>query len=161
MHIKRPLQALLIAPEDDMRRRILTGEKRITIREGARDYVPGRAMICCHLVTWCVQVNIVLVRHCALDQVTVEEYEADGFESVDDMLTGLRRFYPRMTPSSTVTVIHWDGEEGRLVELEDVRSRLHGELNRETDAERWFESPARLLGGRSPSEVLEAGDLDL
>ena len=105
--MKPALQALLIAPDFKMRVDILFGLKSLTIREGHRDYHEGPAMICCHLVPWAVMVQIISVRHCLLKEVTVLEYTADGFESPEDMLEGMRRFYKNMTLDSPVTVIRW------------------------------------------------------
>lgn len=114
--MKQPLYALLIAPIPEMRQAILDGRKKITIREGHRDYRNGKAMLCCHLEPWAVMAEITNVRHTTLREVTEEEYVADGFESQDDLLLGMQRFYPNMTTDSPVTVIRWDNLEGALTE---------------------------------------------
>lgn len=114
--MKQPLTALLIAPDEGMRRRVETGEKTITIREGHRDYRPGLVMLCCHLVPWAVQAEITDVRHCALREITREEWESDGFVSQTDLLTQMRRFYPKLELDSAVTVIRWKDARGALVE---------------------------------------------
>ncbi|MEX0587266.1 MAG: ASCH domain-containing protein [Patescibacteria group bacterium] len=116
--LKKPLVALLVAPDDGMRRDIVAGVKQITIREGYREgYEVGRpVMLGCETEPWCVLANITAVRHCALAEVTPEELEADGFQDHDDMLEGMRRFYPEMTWDSAVTVIRWENVRGKLVE---------------------------------------------
>ncbi len=115
--LKRPLAALLIAPIEAMRDRILTGEKKITLREGHRDYRPGELVqICCHLRTWCVQATVTAVSHCTMNDLTDEECQADGFADKADALQGMRGFYPKLTMDSPITVIRWDGVKGELVD---------------------------------------------
>lgn len=110
------MYALLIAPDHRMRTDIIYDWKAITIREGHRDYRPGPVMLCCHLAPWAVMADITDVRHCALREVTQEEYEDDGFHSQDDLLQGMQRFYPNMTLDSPVTVIRWEKARGFLVD---------------------------------------------
>jgi len=115
--VKQPLYALLVAPIEEMIVAVLDGTKTITVREGHRDYRPGLpVMLCCHLEGWAVQADIVNVRHCALKEVTEEEWADDGFTSQEDLLTGLQRFYPCLTMDSPVTVIRWKNVRGLLVD---------------------------------------------
>lgn len=114
--MKQPLTALLIAPDEAMREAVETGRKTITIREGHRDYRTGPVMLACHLVPWAVQADITQVKHGTLREVTREEWEADGFVSQADLLTQMRRFYPKLTLDSEVTVIRWANARGALVE---------------------------------------------
>lgn len=112
-----PLVAVLIARDPAMREAIVANRKRITIREGYRLYKPGMTvMICCHLEPWCVQADIVAVRHCQLSKVVQEEWEADGYVSKTQMAEDLRRFYPKITWSSPVTIIKWENVRGQLVD---------------------------------------------
>ncbi len=114
--IEPALQALLIAPDLQVRANILSGKKKITIREGYRDYYEGPTMICCHIQPWAVQVDITDVYHVALGEVEAEDFEADGFSSQLDLLHGLRKYYPGIDYQSPVTVIHWDNVRGQLVD---------------------------------------------
>lgn len=115
--MKRPLQALLISPNPDMRRAITQGVKQITIREGQRDYTPGPAALFCHLAPWAVMVDIIDVHHRVLADVTIEECQADGFADLDDLLKGLKRFYPLINYLSWVTIIRWENVRGTFVDL--------------------------------------------
>lgn len=115
MELKRPLQALLIAPDKEMRKEILEDIKKITIREGWRDYKPGFAVLCCHLDPFCVGVDITDVRYCLLKDVKEEEHRDDGFQSLDDLLYGLRNYYKDINYESKVTVIRWNNVRGGLV----------------------------------------------
>ena len=114
--LKRVPPFILIAPDDRMRNDILSGAKKITIREGLRDYRPGPAMVCCNLVVWAVMVDITNVKHCTLADITAEEWESDGFTSQQDLLDGMRRFYPSLTFDSPVTVLRWENARGALVD---------------------------------------------
>jgi hypothetical protein len=113
--MKQPLYALLIAPDVAMRHQIVTGWKKITIREGHRDYRPGPVMLCCHEVPWAVMADITEVTHKTLIDVTPDEYVADGFDTADHLLAGMRQFYPKMDWTSPVTVIRFENARGALV----------------------------------------------
>lgn len=115
--MKQPLYALLIAPDSKMRQAILDGTKKISIREGHRDYkVGGKIMLCCHLEPWAVMADIIDIRHCVLWQVTEKEWKEDGYGSQALMWSGLRKFYPNIKMTSEITVIRWDNISGALVE---------------------------------------------
>ena len=103
---KRALQALLIAGTAG-RDAVLDGFKNITIREGYRNYTPGPVMIGCHILSWAVLKEITRVEWKLLKDVTEPEMLADGFNSLDDVLVGLRRFYPEIGLDSSITVIEW------------------------------------------------------
>jgi len=114
--MKKPLAALLISPDKKMRTKIVNEEKKITIRAGYRDYQEGPIILCCHLEPWAVFATIIKVRRCLLKNVTEAEYRADGFATQREMLAGLRKYYPKMTLNSPVTVIYWDNVQGKLVD---------------------------------------------
>lgn len=106
--MKRPLVALLLAPDSRMWADVMLGDKQITIREGHRDYQAGEPlMLCCHILDRAVRTEVMAVRHCTLGDVSRAEYLADGFSTWPELLTGLRRFYPNMDENSPVTVIRW------------------------------------------------------
>lgn len=105
--MKRALQAILIQGkklEEDVR----YNRKKITIREGHRDYTNGPVLVGCPNLDWCVMRNIVDVRHTTLECVKEEEYIADGFETDEDMMDGLKIYYPNIKWDSPVTVIRWE-----------------------------------------------------
>ncbi len=111
------LLALLIDTDKAMRQDIIAETKQITIREGWRDYQVGRpVMLCCQIEPWCVMADIVEVRHTRLREVYREEWEADGFDSKEDLSTGMQRFYPDMNWNSLITVIRWENVRGKLVD---------------------------------------------
>ncbi len=130
------LLALLVAPDEAMRFYILAEIKQITIREGWRDYQVGRpVMLCCEKEPWCVMADIVEVRHCTLSGVTYKEMAADGFQTYEDLIEGMRHFYPDMNLDSPVTVIRWANVRGKMVDefrMEIVaKARSQGPVSKE------------------------------
>lgn len=106
--MRPPLQALLIAGEE-AHMAVLDGTKKITIREGHRDYVAGKPVIlCCHVLNWASMRQVTSVRHTTLKEVTWEEMCADGFGNYDHMEREMRRFYHDIGPDSPVTVVAWE-----------------------------------------------------
>jgi hypothetical protein len=94
----------------------ISGAKRISIREGHRDYrVNETLMVCCHIRDSAFMATLTGVRHCRLNEVTEEEYLADGFKSQAELLSGLQAFYPNMTMDSAVTVLRWGDARGTSV----------------------------------------------
>lgn len=114
--LRRPLQALLISNDKAQREAILNGSKKITIREGWRDYEPGFVLFGCPNEPWCVGADITNVRYCLAREVTTEERIDDGFNSYRDMIAGMRRFYGGFNDNSEVTIIRWENVRGKLVE---------------------------------------------
>lgn len=104
--MKRALRAILIAGKD-AREEVLSERKRITIREGHRDYSKGPVILCCHLLNWAKMRKIESVRHTTLREVTIDEYKDDGYDTKSEMLEDLSKFYPDINWDSEVTVIRW------------------------------------------------------
>jgi len=123
--MKQPIQALLIAPEPEMRDDIHNHLKEITIREGHRAYNLGAAMLCCQIIPWAVMVDITIVRHCLAKEVTPEEYQADGFTSLEDMCEQMKRFYPEFCMDSEVTVVRWTNARGFFVDYPEEYRPYH------------------------------------
>lgn len=105
--MKRALQAILIAGEE-MKQDVLDGKKKITIREGRRDYSDGPVLIGCHELNWATMREISNVRYASLKDVPEEDYRDDGFDSKADMLMALSKFYPDINWDSPVTIIRWE-----------------------------------------------------
>jgi hypothetical protein len=119
--MRQALQAILIAPDPKVRLDIMLGKKKLTIREGHRDYKVGPVVICCHIYPWAVMATITSVRLTTLSEVTMEEYEADGYANHKEMLRDLRKIYPGLTMKSEVTVICWDNLEGYFTDIDNVQ----------------------------------------
>lgn len=105
--VRPPLQALLMAGEE-MRDDVMSGRKTITIREGWRDYqVDKPVLIGCHILNWATMKIVCDVCHKTLREVTHQELLDDKFESHEEVIRYLRRWYPAITLDSRVTVIRW------------------------------------------------------
>jgi hypothetical protein len=103
-----PLQAILIAGEE-VQARVEEGYKAITIREGTRDYMAGRAVLLgCDVVGWAKMAIVTSVRFTTVGGLTSAEVHDDGFSSTAAALAGLRQFYPDLKGDSPVTVIRWE-----------------------------------------------------
>lgn len=108
--MNRPMVALLVAP-GPMQGAVERGEKRVTIRQGHRDYTRGdRLVLCCDITQWAVRARVVGVEHTTLAEVSDEVVRADGFSDRWHALRELRRFYPSLVIDSPVTVVHWELE---------------------------------------------------
>jgi hypothetical protein len=105
--MKRALQAILIAGTK-IKENVLYIKKKITIREGHRDYTKGPVLIGCHLLNWIVVREIIEVRHTTVGQVINEECMDDSFGASLNLLVGLQKYYPNLTMDSPVTVIRWE-----------------------------------------------------
>jgi hypothetical protein len=119
-NMKPALQALLISDDVRVRLKIMLGLKKITIREGHRDYRESPVMICEEKDPWVVKATITKVRHTTLSEVTKDEWEADDYANQPQMLGDLTKYYPEITMESEVTVIYWDKVEGALTNSEKI-----------------------------------------
>ena len=109
------MKALLVAP-GNMPGQILTGEKKITIRKGYREFEVGETiMIGCHIANWAVLADITSVEHVALEDVEVADYRDDGFKTYDSLVLGMQKFYPELQEDDIVTVIKWDNVRGGIL----------------------------------------------
>lgn len=102
-NLKPPLQCLLLS--EGLVDCAMNGEKKITIREGHRNYKPGKVIVSCPAIYWSMEMQIASVRHTTLNEVTEEEYTDDGFVSRTDLFEGLKAYYPDLDLCSPVTVI--------------------------------------------------------
>ena len=114
--IKKPLQALLMSPSEEQWESILSEKKKITIREGNRDYHLGAVIITNPERGYCLSATIAKVNHYVAREVPEQDFMDDGYKSRTEMISDLRKFYPDLTPDSEVTVIRWDNIQGRLLE---------------------------------------------
>lgn len=101
--LKKPIQYLLLS--ESLIDSAMNGERTITIREGHRDFHPGKIILACPDLNWCKEMKIDKVRHTTLNEVTEKEYTEDGFISRTDMFERLKSFYPDLDLTSSVTVI--------------------------------------------------------
>lgn len=104
--LKKPLLAIKMSPE--FHSDCETGVKNLTVREGARAYTLGPAMLVCSLKQWCLDVNIVEVNQLFLRELDLETIQRNGYESLTKLIEYLRKWYPDINKDSIVTVIKWE-----------------------------------------------------
>jgi len=108
--MKRPLTALEM--DESFMEAVHEGHKLVTIREGHRDYKNGdRLMILCAQDSFLpLRAVVTGVIHTTLGSVDESDRRSDMFDTVDDLLAGMRQFYPSIEKTSPVTVIRWRAE---------------------------------------------------
>jgi len=105
--MKKPLQAILIASEQ-MRDDTKSGKKKVTIREGHRDYVCGPVLLGCHIRDWAYMAEINSVVHTTLGCVDAKDLVDDyGSPSHENAVKVLSEWYPNINLDSEVTVVRW------------------------------------------------------
>lgn len=105
-----------------MRLNLLLGIKEISIREGHRDYKPGPGVICDPTDSFVVGVTFTNIVHKTLGEVTEEEWLADGFTGQEDLLSGMREYYPNIELNSPVTILFWKNVSGCLTDSEMINA---------------------------------------
>jgi len=105
--MNRAMQAILIAGTK-MKEDVLYGRKKITIREGHKDYTGGPVLIGCDLLNWATRKKIISVRYTTVGEVTNKECMDDGIGANLNLMIELQKYYPNLTMDSPVTVIRWE-----------------------------------------------------
>lgn len=114
---EQPMFALLVRPDEDLRKDIISGRVTVAIRKGYRNYAPNHElMLCCHCESWVVLADIVevsLLRQYAISQ---KDIEAAGYHTREEMARKLKEYYPDLDWDTPLTVIRWENVRGRLVD---------------------------------------------
>ena len=84
------------------------GNKLVTIRSGRRDIQLGELLFESVELGREAVVVVTKVLYCALKDVDPDYYFKDGFHSTEEMLEGMKNFYPDMTLDSEVTVVEFN-----------------------------------------------------
>jgi hypothetical protein len=105
IEIKKVLQAIEVDPE--WHEKVENNEKRVTIREGARDYVNGKVILYWTPISWCLTKEIISVEHIILKDISNETAQEDGFTNQTDLKEKLTKYYPKISNDSIVSVIRW------------------------------------------------------
>jgi len=105
--LSKPLQAILIAGEKK-RDEVIQGHKTTTFRMGWRDYSNGMALVGCHVLNWCVGVNIIDVQHFILKDVPLNLLKKNGYKSLESAISDLKTIYPTIDSVSKVTFVEWE-----------------------------------------------------
>jgi hypothetical protein len=104
--LRAPHQALLLAEE--LIEDTVSGRKIQTVREGHRDYKPGKVIFACPEVEWSTTKTITNVKHTTPRKCSSSDYLDEGWKSRSDMVDDLQRFYPNLSMDSPITVIRFE-----------------------------------------------------
>lgn len=85
---------------DDLIPAMLSGSKTVTIRKGKREFA-DEIEIAGHAA------QVKTVEYYSLETCPLDVLLADGFHSFKDVVDGMKRFYPDITPDSDVTVVRF------------------------------------------------------
>jgi len=86
---------------------VLLGQKRCTIRKGLRDYELGLNRIVVVGTDQEIPIVIEEVRHKLLYQVTEEEAQSDGYETLNLLYDCLVKFYPDLSFDDLITIVYF------------------------------------------------------
>jgi len=87
----------------------MSGEKRLTIREGNRDLSLTDSLLVNTMSNWCMPIQISHVELCVVSEVSDDIAREDGFKDTNELFTKLREYYPNIQKDNIVTVIRWEG----------------------------------------------------
>lgn len=114
--MKKPMYALLVAPEKAQRSGIISGKVFAIVLEGWLDFQNGPVMLCCNIEPWAVMADVTGVRHTNVAETTEEIARAAGFDNKQELWDELWKCYPKLQVDSPVTVIRWQNVQGKLVD---------------------------------------------
>jgi hypothetical protein len=86
---------------------VKSGEKQISIRRGKQTYQPGKRVIGRCSGEEGIPLEITACKQLPLREVPPQDLKDDGFQSAEDALKFLHRWYGDMTLDSTVTVVRF------------------------------------------------------
>lgn len=84
---------------------VRAGSKSSTVRKGERDVRAYESLILTDGSNNDITVRVTDVKIKRLDELTETEARRDGFESIQDLIEGLKEFYPNITLQDPVTII--------------------------------------------------------
>jgi len=100
-------QKLLLA--DDLFEPIIDGLKTLTIRKGRRDIALGDLIFeATNNPDKQLIVNVTTVSYCLAKNVDDETVRLDGFESTEQMIKEMKRFYPDITTETELTLVFFE-----------------------------------------------------
>lgn len=104
--MRQPTKALEISQHHCFS--VETSMKTISIRNGHRDFKPGdKIIIYADEPDFVVKAIITKVLHVTYGKITPKDYQDDGFNSIADMILGMKDYYPDITEDGPATVIRW------------------------------------------------------
>ena len=99
---------------EDLFDQLLLGEKHSTIRVGKRDIVPGPILFESAEVGRMTNSVVEDVYTKKVGDLHIMEARDEGYETVDQLVQVLRRFYPDLTDETDITVVLLELPYGRV-----------------------------------------------
>ncbi len=94
---------------DENFNRILSDHKCTSIRLGHKDFKPGSAYIKNEKTDQVLPINIWYVNYCLLSDLELNDARLDGFATMEDLKSELRRCYQRpISEREIITQVHFD-----------------------------------------------------
>ncbi|ENI8058139.1 hypothetical protein ABZX01_003793 [Vibrio vulnificus] len=94
---------------DENFNRIFSDHKCTSVRLGNKDIHPGLAHIKNEKTGQVLPVNIWYVNHCLLSDLELNDARLDGFATMEDLKSELRRCYQRpISDREVITQVHFD-----------------------------------------------------
>ena len=90
---------------EDFTEKILSGEKRATLRLGIKDYEPGEVVIIRAGAREIGRAVIREVRIKRLEEISDEDVRMDGFDDIDALISALEKFYGEVRKDDLFTQI--------------------------------------------------------
>jgi hypothetical protein len=91
--------------------KVKMGQKHSTIRLGRRPFSPGDRLYLVDEAKQVITTTITGVSYKRLIDLTDQQAERDGFQSLRELIEALYKIYPNITPESDLTIIEFLPEE--------------------------------------------------
>lgn len=89
------------------------GQKHSTIRLGRRPFSPGDRLYLVDEANQVITTTITSVSYKRLIDLTDQQAERDGFQSLRELIEALYKIYPDISPDSDLTIIEFILEEAQ------------------------------------------------
>lgn len=85
---------------------VANGQKRSTIRAGARTDLVGPALLVAGSLSIEIEISSVVVK--PYSALTEDDARLDGFATLADLIAALESFYPDLGPADSVSILHFE-----------------------------------------------------
>ncbi len=90
---------------EGFKKEILSGERKITIRKGI---INNLFPLQTEETNIGITLRVTRVTYCLFGDIPKEDYFDDGFQTVEEMLKGLKEFYPSLHFGDMITTIRFE-----------------------------------------------------
>lgn len=99
---------MILKLADDLFEGLYDGTKFVTIRKGQRDIALGQNIMESVSGDRSEEIDVYQVTRMAIGLIPDTVAQDDGFENSEEMLEGMKRFYPDINEDSEVTIIYFN-----------------------------------------------------